>query len=149
MNHNFIVEMNVEMNERFSVEMNGQSKKNLTKGGFTMNKTLIKKTNKELTRGDTVKLNIDTAKLKVQGDTTNYIMGIKFVTYEDPEIVLFSIKKDLMVFPNIIRFVIKDNMINLRLDNNGTVYTYYFTKKRVFDKVVDKLGQFNKPILKL
>ena len=114
-----------------------------------MNKTLIKKINKPINRGDTVKLDIDTAKRKVQTGTTHYIAGIKFVTYEDPEIVLFSIKKDLMIFPNVIRFVIKDNMINLGLDNNGTVYTYYFTKKKVFDEVVDKLSKFNIEILKL
>lgn len=154
MNHDFNVEMNdkkvVEMNQRFSVEMNGQIlKKYLTKGGFTMNKTLIKKTNKKLIRGDTVKLDIDTVKRKVQTGTTHYIAGIKFVTYEDPEIVLFSIKKDLMIFKNISRFVIKDNTIIIELEGNATLYTYYFMKQKVFYEVVDKLGQFNKPIRKL
>lgn len=114
-----------------------------------MNKNLIKKTNKPINRGDTVKLDIDTAKRKVQTGTTHYIAGIKFVTYEDPEIVLFSIKKDLMIFKNISRFVIKDNTIIIELEGNATLYTYYFMKQKVFYEVVDKLGQFNKPIRKL
>lgn len=110
-----------------------------------MNKTLIKKTNKELTGGYTMNFDIDTIKRKVQTNTTHYIAGIKFVTYEGAEIVLFSIKKDLMIFKDITRIIVKDNMILLE-KGNATVYTYYFTKQKVFDEVVDKLGQFDKPI---
>ena len=54
-----------------------------------------------------------------------------------------------MIYPNIVRFIIRQNMIELMLDNNATLYTYYFMEEEVFDEVVAKLEKFNVVKLKL
>lgn len=94
-------------------------------------------------------VNLNSIKKTVQNGTSHYIAGIKFVTDENAETVIRTIKKDFMIYPNIIRFIIRQNMIDLMLDNNATLYTYYFMEKEVFDEVVAKLEKFNVVKLKL
>ena len=94
-------------------------------------------------------VNLNSIKKKVQNGNSNYIMGIKFVTDENAETVICTIKKDFMIYPNIVRFIIRQNMIELMLDNNATLYTYYFMEEEVFDEVVAKLEKFNVVKLKL
>ena len=88
-------------------------------------------------------IKIDDVKEIVQNGTKHYIVGIKFVTYETAETVLHTIKKDLMIYKDIIQFVVEDNIINIILSSNATLYTYYFTDSKVFDEVVKELPKFD------
>ena len=88
-------------------------------------------------------IKIDDVKEIVQKGTKHYIVGIKFVTYESAENVLQSIKKDLMIYKDIIEFVVEDNLINIILSSNATLYAYYFTDSKVFDEVVKELPKFD------
>lgn len=146
MNHDF----NVEMNRKNEPEMNGELEMNLKKI-VEMNepKQLIKKKTKTLFKGDDImKINLETVKRRVQNDTTHYIMGVKFVTTEPPEIVLNTIKKDFMIYKDITRIVVKQNMVELMV-GNATLYTFYFLKKDVFDAVIPELNQFGVEVLDL
>ncbi|MBR2557042.1 MAG: hypothetical protein IKE95_01525 [Methanobrevibacter sp.] len=94
-------------------------------------------------------LNIDKAKGKIQKDNSNYIVGAKFVTKENAETVISSIEKDLRIYNNAVRFIIRDNMIEIMLDSNATLCVYYFTGIEVFRDVVRALPEFGLDILNL
>ena len=94
-------------------------------------------------------ININKAKTEIQKGYVAYISGAKFVTTEDSNIVLKTIRKDLMIYPNIIRFVVRGNIIDLTLDSNATLYSYYFLNQEVLTEVLEELPKFNIPILKL
>lgn len=95
--------------------------------------------------------NFDLEKVKqeVQKGTSHYILGIKFVTTETSEIVIQTIKKDMMIYKNINRFIIQDNVLEVRLDNNATLCAFYFFKSEVLAEVLEKLPELNVEILKL
>ena len=88
-------------------------------------------------------IKIDDVKEIVQNGTKHYIVGIKFVTYESAENVLQSIKKDLMIYKDIVQFVVNDNFIEVILSSNATLCIYYFTDSEVFDEVVKELPKFD------
>ena len=80
-------------------------------------------------------INIDNAKKEVQPHGNGYLVGIKFVTNEDAQTVIRGIKKDLMIYKNVARFIIRDNIIDIMLSNNATLCSYYFTNKEALDEV--------------
>lgn len=100
-------------------------------------------------KGDDTMLNIDKAKGEIQPNKGKYIVAAKFVTTEDAQTVLSSIEKDLRIYKNAIRFIIRDNMIEIMLDSNATLCVYYFTRIEVFKDVVMALPEFELDILDL
>lgn len=142
----------LEMNHRNELEMNGDDEMN-TKKIVEMNTPIAKETKKiykdgeiEVNPGDDTMKIIETAKRKVQNGTTAYIAGIKFVISETPEVVINSIKKDFMIFPEINLIRTQDNMIKLDI-GNATLYTYYFMKPETMNKVLPRLTEFGVEVL--
>lgn len=93
-----------------------------------------------------VYLDINEAKKEVQEGYTEYIYGIKFVTNENPETVLKTIKKDLQIYSNIERILIRRPIIDVMLNNNATLYSYYFLDGETLEQVLEKLPSLNKQI---
>lgn len=85
-------------------------------------------------------INIDQAKKEVHPNGNGYLVGIKFVTDEDAQTILHSIEKDLRIYKNVARLIVRDNMVDIMLSNNATLFSYYFTNKKVLDEVLEKLG---------
>ena len=92
---------------------------------------------------------IDKVKTQIQRGGKKYVVGVKFITYEDVNIVLKTIKKDISIYPNISGFIIQDNTIEVRLSNNATLYTYYFVKEDILTEVIKELPKFKKGITNL
>lgn len=88
---------------------------------------------------DTMNLNIDHIKADVQRGYTKYILGIKFVTYEDADTVLFTIKKDLRDYNVAKLFVSNTNTVEVILESNATLCVYYFLNREVYQEVMDTL----------
>ena len=97
---------------------------------------------------ETCYIDINSVKQEVQSGYSNFISGIKIVTTENKDIVLHTIKKDIMVHPNSCAFIIRDYIIDLTLDNNATLYSYYFINPEVLKEVLEELPRFNLPIQK-
>ena len=113
------------------------------------NQTKRKKIVKQDKGAGTIKVDIEKAKQKVQYTTHSYIVGLKFVTTETADEVLRGIKRDLDIYPNIARFVVKGNLIKIGLKTNATPCAYYFMNQKVFDEVVSELPKFDIPIDKV
>ena len=144
------------MNNRNELEMNRRNERQKNRRNEPIKPTIaVKNFNKlnqtNIQKGDdNMNINIDRVKRIVQNGTNHYIVGIKLVTFETAETVLFTIKKDLMIYKkDIERFVVSDNTIKIGLKDNATLYVYYFTNKDVFDEVIKELPKFNVEILNL
>lgn len=145
-----------KMNPQNHVEMNRRNERQKNRRNEPIKPTIaVKNFNKlnqtNIQKGDdNMNINIDRVKRIVQNGTNHYIVGIKLVTFETAETVLFTIKKDLMIYKkDIERFVVSDNTIKIGLKDNATLYVYYFTNKDVFDEVIKELPKFNVEILNL
>lgn len=171
MNRRNETEMNagneLEMNQRLEMnnglEMNRKTINNKNNGADNMNqkttrksttdetKKIKKKTNKKTIKGDGIMniVELDKVKAEVQKGFTGYISPIKFVTYENARVVLKTIKKDLMIYKNTDLFIVRGNMIDIRLRNNATLCTYYFLNKDVMAEVVEKLSEFGIEVRKI
>lgn len=104
-----------------------------------INKKLKEKQIKKRIGSDTMKIDIEQAKREVQKGYTGYISSIKFVTYEDADTVINTIRKDLMSHKNVDKFMFKDNMIEVLLKTNALLCTYYFINQEVIEEVYKKL----------
>lgn len=158
MNNRNELEMNrrnePKMNPQNHVEMNRRNERQKNRRNEPITPTIaVKNFNKlnqtNIQKGDdNMQINVTDIKLKLQGGYTGYLIGIKYVTYETPDIVLKSIEKDLRIYKNV-GFIVQDNTIFLQLDNNATLCAYYFLKEEVFAKVVKELPKFQRGITKL
>ena len=88
-------------------------------------------------------LNIDQIKADVQKGYNKYILGIKFVTYEDADTVLFTIKKDLREYNVAKLFVCNTNTMEVILESNATLCVYYFLNREVYQEVIDALKELD------
>lgn len=127
------------MNTKKIVEMNGKTVTNLNK----------KIKNYTTTGDDTMKLDVTDVKLKLQKGYTEYLIGIKYVTYETANTILNSIAKDLRIYANVSDFIIRDNAILIRLEGNATLCAYYFIDKSILKEVIKELPKFDKGIIDL
>ena len=107
-----------------------------------INNKLKEKQIKKKIGSDTMKIDIEQAKREVQKGYTKYISSVKFVTYEDADTVLYTVRKDLMSHKNVAKFMLKGNMIEVLLDTNALLCTFYFTDKEVLKEVWKKLPEF-------
>lgn len=131
-------------------KLNNQTKQINIQGDDTMqlnqNRTQIEIIGEETTE---TYLNINFIKKRVQKGVMDYIIGVKLVTTEDSEIVLKTLKKDLRIYSNINRFIIKDNTIKVNLDNNATLYVYYFLNNKILEEVLEELPSLGKEVINL
>lgn len=96
-----------------------------------------------LTHGDDIMdINIDQVKKEVQKNGGNYLLAIKVITNEPTQKVVANMKKEMKIHNNVIRFIVRDNIIEIMLSNNATLCSYYFTRKEIQDEVVEKLKEY-------
>lgn len=101
-----------------------------------MKQDIYKPTNKIIRKGDTM-IDIDKIKQEVQGNT-DYMVGLRIVTFERPDAILHTIRKDKIAYGKI-RAVVGEKTIKIGLDNNATVAVFYFMDKVTFNMVVTQL----------
>ena len=139
------------MNRRNELEMNQRGvKMNLKKDVEMKHKTIkFKKPKKQIRTGDDTMNQINRIKDTVQKGYRGYIVSIKIVTDEEADTVIYTLKKDFMSVKNIGRFIVRENIIEVQLDTNGTLCALYFTDKNVFERVVERLKEFDVEIVNL
>ena len=104
--------------------------------------------NEEETDDFIVDINVDKVKKEVQITTHNYIVGLKFVTTETKMEVLSSIKRDLDIY-DIGRFIVRDGIIKLHLNNTNMIpVAYYFLNLNTYLEVKRELANFGIEIIK-
>lgn len=140
-----------EMNRRNELEMNQRGVKMNHKKDVEMKPKTIKfkKPKKQIRTGDDTMNQINRIKDTVQKGYRGYIVSIKIVTDEEADTVIYTLKKDFMSVKNIGRFIVRENIIEVQLDTNGTLCALYFTDKKVFERVVERLKEFDVEIVNL
>ena len=111
-----------------------------------MKQDIYKTTNKIIRKGDTM-IDIDKIKQEVQGNT-DYMVGLRIVTYESPDAILHTIRKDKLAHGKI-RAVVEGKTIKIGLYNNSTLAVFYFLDELTLKMVVTHLEASDIPVVKI
>ena len=111
-----------------------------------MKQDIYKTTNKIIREGDTM-IDIDKIKQEVQGNS-DYMVGLRIVTYERPDVILHTIHKDKVAHGKI-RAIVDGKTIKIGLYNNATLAVFYFLDELTLKMVVTHLEASDIPVVKI